>query len=98
MEIDEADKFGEMMTARVSSSSVVTELWRLFRLAHQTMKVTKKKPDKGKERISVDDTDSQSTAGEDGAATHFSREERDIKKYGLFILDELVDFHERIRK
>ena len=89
------------MTARVSSSSVVTELWRLFRLAHQTMKFTKKKPDKGKERTSVDDTDSQSTAREDGAATHSMetcREERDIKKYGLFILDEIVAFHERIRK
>jgi len=97
MELDEADKFGEMMAARMSSSSVVTEVWRLFRLADQTLNITKKHV-KGKEKVSVDEADSQSTPRKDNAELVTSREERDIKKYGLFLLSEIVDLHERIRK
>jgi hypothetical protein len=97
-EINEADKFGEMMTAKMSSSSVITEMWRLFRLADQTMSITRKRRGKVKETMHVDESGSQSATREDKFVMETSREERDIKRYGLFLLDETVDLHERIRK
>ena len=100
-EIHDADRFGEMMLAKMSTSSFVTEMWRLFRLADQTMNITGKKQTKHKEKISVDFSDSQFGIQEDNAVNDdmkTSREEKDIKRYGLFVLDEIVDLHERIRK
>lgn len=65
------------------------------------MNITGKKQTKHKEKISVDFSDSQFGIQEDNAVNDdmkTSREEKDIKRYGLFVLDEIVDLHERIRK
>jgi hypothetical protein len=100
-EIDEADKFGKKMTAKMGTSSFITEMWRLFRLADHTMNITRKNHVKGKQKLSVDFSDPHSGTREDKAAIdgmENGREERDIKRYGLFILDEIVDLHERVRK
>lgn len=100
-EIEEADKFGAKMTAKMTTSSVITEMWRIFRLADQTLNFTKRKHVKGKEKFSVDPSEPQSTAQEDNPvidSIESSREERDVKRYGLFLLAEIVDLHERIRK
>ena len=76
-------------------------MWRLFRLADQTMNITGKKQAKHKEKLTVDVSDLQSGIWEDKAVVddmETSQEEKDVKRYGLFVLDEIVDLHERIRK
>ena len=87
-EIDEADKFWEMMTVKMSSSSVVTELEirRLFRLADQTMNITRRKHAKGKETIPVDDSD-----------LHRRIKLQYGNQPGRARYQAIVDLHERIR-
>lgn len=98
--MQQADAFGAHVTARLSStSSVMTEMWRLFRLLDKTTKIKVKKVAKGKEKSRVS---SDSNPDDQGDTTVLDepddKYEADLKRLALYLLDQIDDLHERIRK
>ena len=100
--MQQADAFGAHVTARLSStSSVMTEMWRLFRLLDKTTKIKVKKVAKGKEKSRIP-SDSNPDDQLQGDMTVLDepddKYEADLKRLALYLLDQIDDLHERIRK
>lgn len=103
--MQEADAFVTQVTAGLSStSSVMTEMWRLFRFLDKTTKLKVKKAAKGKEKLCVssssDSNPDDQPQGEENKIMDDPDEkyEADLKRLALYVLDQVVDLHERLRK
>ncbi|KAF9015150.1 hypothetical protein BDQ17DRAFT_1229312 [Cyathus striatus] len=100
-EISQAGKFGDQVTARLSSSSGTfgaKEMWRLFRLiTHgKTDKLQLSQKDKRKEIN--EDTEVIENVSDDVTIIEDPADEAgDFKRFGLQCLTDLADFHERVR-
>lgn len=102
-EVKNADEFGAQVVKRLSatSSNNMTEVWRLMRMLDHTrkyrLKKLKEKAKEVKDRIASTEGQSEEdlTVLEDPDE---AKEVQDLKQLGLFVLDEIVDVHERVQK
>lgn len=69
-------------------------MWRLFQAVNKPKKNRIKKA-MTSPRSSVDDVQDEATLLDDSGE---SEEERDVKRLGLLVLNELADLHERVKK
>ncbi|KAF5354827.1 hypothetical protein D9756_005727 [Leucocoprinus leucothites] len=99
-EISHSDKFSEQLFQRLSSPSLlgVGDVWRLGRLfmlpPKEKQKTVKVKAHPEVQAHSNGEDTSERTILED---TGDSDEIQEIKRLGLFLMNEIADFHERIK-
>ncbi|KAF9526494.1 hypothetical protein CPB83DRAFT_896154 [Crepidotus variabilis] len=97
-EVKDADEFGAQVVDRLSAtSSNITEMWRLIRMVDRSrkskLKKLKEKAKEMKDRASSDGKDEATVLEE----SDDPEEVKDVKAVGLFALDEIADFHERVQ-
>lgn len=98
-EVIRANQFGEQVSARLSATSTgVTEVFHLFKLFEERRKKATER--KAKDTSHIEEIGDAPLKERVTAITEdvIDTEEADIKRIGLYALNEIADLHERVRK
>ena len=99
-EISYADNFSEQLSRRLSSPSVFgpRDMWRFGRLlmfsSKDKKRIVKSKAHSSPQIDSNNQELNESTVPEDSEPDEI----REMKRLGLYLMNEMADFHERIKK
>ncbi|KAG6857549.1 hypothetical protein H0H87_000148 [Tephrocybe sp. NHM501043] len=93
LQLTRAAEIGDALSDRFSASSFgAKEVWRLFKVVNKTTKQKIKSTSKAR---------APSVEPESTTALDVAREDRDteeLKRFGLHLLHQIADFHERVKK